>query len=64
MREGAIGLEHELTFPASGDFRSRRWPIGLTDITRLSEERLPFMNSSPEFEESRLAIKARKRFAL
>lgn len=63
-REGRIGLEHELNFPESGDFRSKPCPVGLADITRLSEERLPFMNSSPESEEVRLAIKAKQMFVL
>ena len=64
VRKGRIRLEHELIFPESGDFRSKSFPIRLTDITRLSEERLPFLNSSPEFEKTRLAIKAKTRFVL
>ena len=63
-RKRRIGLEHELIFPESGDFRSKPSPVRLVDITRLSEERLPFMNSSPEFEKTRLAIKAKEQFVL
>lgn len=63
-RKGRIGLEHELIFPESSDFRSKPSPVRLADITRLSEERLPFMNSSPEFETTRLAIKANEKFVL
>jgi len=62
--EGRIGLEHELIFPDSSDFRSKPYPVSLSDITRLSEERLPFMNASPEFEKTRLAIKAKEKFVL
>lgn len=59
-----ITLEHELTFPESGDFLSETSPVSLADITRLCEERLPFMNSSPEFEKDRLAVKATEPFVL
>jgi hypothetical protein len=62
--KGRVGLEHELVFPESSDFRSKPSPVRLADITRLSEERLPFMNSSPEFETTRLAIKAKEKFVL
>jgi len=51
-------------FPESRDFRSKPSPVPLADITRLSEERLPLMNSSPEFEKTRLAIKAKDMFVL
>lgn len=63
-RKARIGLEHELIFPESGDFRSKPAPVSLADITTLSEERLPFVNSSPEFERTRLAIKAKAMFVL
>lgn len=59
-----ITLEHELTFPESGDFLSETSPVSLADITKLCEERLPFMNSSPEFEKDRLAVKAKEPFVL
>lgn len=63
-RKRRIRLEHELIFPESSDFRSKPFPVSLADITRLSEERLPFMNSSPESEKTRLAIKAKGKFVL
>jgi len=59
-----ITLEHELAFPDSSDFISKKLPVSLADITRLSEERLPLMNSTPHFEEKRLAIKAKEKFVL
>jgi hypothetical protein len=59
-----ITLEHELAFPESKDFLSKTSPVSLADITKLSEERLPFMNSSPEFEKDRLALKAKESFVL
>ena len=62
--KGRIRLEHDLIFPESRDFRSKASPVPLADITRLSEERLPLMNSAPDFEKSRLAIKANAMFVL
>lgn len=59
-----ITLKHELTFPESRDFLSKTSPVSLADITRLCEERLPFMNSSPDFEKNRLAMKAGEAFVL
>jgi hypothetical protein len=59
-----ITLEHELTFPESEDFLPKTSPVSLVDITRLCEERLPFMNSSPEFQKDRLALKAKEAFVL
>jgi hypothetical protein len=63
-RKGQIRLEHDLIFPESRDFRSKASPVPLADITRLSEERLPLMNSAPDFEQIRLAMKAKKMFVL
>jgi len=59
-----IILKHELVFPDSSDYRSKTFPVSLADITKLSEERLPFMNSSPDFEKDRLALKASEAFVL
>jgi hypothetical protein len=63
-RKAGISLEHELVLPESSDFRAKAYTVTLTDITELSEERLPFMNSFPEFERDRLAIKAKEPFVL
>ena len=63
-RKAHITLEHELTFPESGDFRAKTSPIGLAVITKLSEERLPFVNYFPDFEKDRVAMKAKEPFVL
>ena len=39
-------------------------PIPCEQIIRLSEERLPFLNSQPDYEKKRLRRKCRKRFRL
>ena len=64
MNKARITLKHELTFRESKDFLSKTTPVSLANITRLCEERLPFMNSSPDFEKNRLAMKAEKAFVL
>lgn len=64
VNKARITLKHELTFRESKDFLSKTSPVSLANITRLCEERLPFMNSSPDFEKNRLAMKAEKAFVL
>ena len=64
VHKARITLKHELTFRESKDFLSKTSPVSLANITRLSEERLPFMNSSPDFKKNRLAIKAEEAFVL
>ena len=54
----------DIEFPDGKGFRSVNIPVPLDEIIRLSEERLPLINSSPDAEEQRLAAKCKIPFEL
>lgn len=52
-----------LELPDSQGFKSKFCAVAHKEIIRLSEQRLPLLNSQPGYEEERLRTKSRERFS-